>query len=437
MRKPLSFSRRSLLRGLGAGGALMSGLVRTAFGQAVAQPTKVAIFYMGNGAHPDWAPSGTGTTFTLTPHLQGLEPIKSDVIIFRKLMAQRVTSINPHKGATLDLSSGGGATTFDQVMAAHVKSTAPTPVPSLELAIGRSSGGGGVVPSLSRVDNRFLPGIRNPLFLYDRVVGAMAPGTPMAGDPTGAATEKALAAKRSLLDFLREDVNLVRGRVVGQEKQRLDSYLDALRDMEGSLSGLGTQVRGGACTKGTPPKVAMDFEAHLSDLPQVSRMYMDIIAMSFACGATRVSSMMWGGGECNEPIGFMNVGAWHSTSHQNPTSGGQANLIKFHSWLATEWTYFVQQLKTMGLFDSTMTLWATQNGNSTESGFSKETHDRHNALFVLTGRANGYFKSLGKVVDCNDLNHNDLYLHMAHAFGMKVDTIGTAAWNKGPLPGVI
>jgi hypothetical protein len=79
---------------------------------------------------------------------------------------------------------------------------------------------------------------------------------------------------------------------------------------------------------------------------------------------------------------------------------------------------------------------ATQNGNSTESGFSKETHDRHNAMFMITGRGGGYFKELGKVVDCNDLNHNDLYAHIATAFGMN-PVVGMPAWNKGPLPGVV
>ena len=83
--------------------------------------------------------------------------MKTDVIIFRKLMAQRDMTLNPHKGATLDLSSGGGPISFDQVLAQHVKATAPTPVPSLELAIGRTAGGGGVAPSLSRVDNSSCP----------------------------------------------------------------------------------------------------------------------------------------------------------------------------------------------------------------------------------------------------------------------------------------
>ena len=92
--------------------------------------------------------------------------------------------------------------------------------------------------------------------------------------------------------------------------------------------------------------------------------------------------MMWGGGECHEPINWLGVGQWHSTSHGNPTGAGQQTLIKFHTYLSSEFAYFIQKLKALDLFDSTVTLWGTQNGNSTETGFSKENHDRRNALFV-------------------------------------------------------
>ena len=91
-----------------------------------------------------------------------------------------------------------------------------------------------------------------------------------------------------------------------KERMRVDSYLDALRDLEGSLGGFaGGVMAGAACTKGTPPQTAMDFEAHMSDMPMVNRMFMDTIAMGFACGLTRVSSMMWGGGECHEPLNWL------------------------------------------------------------------------------------------------------------------------------------
>jgi hypothetical protein len=436
MHSKLTPSRRSILRGLGAGSVMLSGMWRSAQAQGAAQPTRAALFFHGNGAHPDWAPTGTGSNFTLTPHLSGLEPVRNDVIIFRRLMAQRDMTINPHKGATLDLSTAGGQESLDQVLAKYVKSTQPTAIPSLELAIGQTAGGGGVAPSLALVGRQFLPGIRNPLFAYERIAGAISPGNPMT--TPGQGVEKALMARKSLLDYLRDDVGTLRGRVGAQERGRIDSYLDALRDLETSLTGLGNDVRAGAsCMKGDPPKTAMNFEAHMSDMPMVSRMFMDTIAMGFACGVTRVSNMMWGGGECHEPLNWLGVSQWHSASHGNPAGAGQVPLIKLHTYFSTEFAYFIQRLKTLDLFDSTVTLWATQNGNSTESGFSKENHDRRNALFVLSGRGGGYFKTLGKVVDSNEAFHNDVYLHIANAFGLQASTIGKAEWCKGPLPGVV
>jgi len=245
--------------------------------------------------------------------------------------------------------------------------------------------------------------------------------------------------RKSLLDYLRDDVSVLRGRVGAQERMRVDSYLDALRDLESSLGGFtGGGMAGAGCSKGEPPKTAMDFEAHMSDMPMgISRMFMDTIALGFACGLTRVSNMMWGGGECHEALGWLGVGQWHSTSHGNPAGAGQQTLIKLHTYFSSEVAYFIQKLKTMDLFDSTTVLWVTQNGNSTDSGFSKENHDRRNALFILAGRSGGYFKTLGKVVDSNEAYHNDVYLHIANAFGLKVNTIGKPEWCKGLLPGVV
>ena len=90
-------------------------------------------------------------------------------------------------------------------------------------------------------------------------------------------------------------------------------------------------------------------------------------------------------------------------------------------------------MKTMGMFDSTVALMGTQNGNSTESGFSVETHDRHNAMFMISGKGGGYFNSLGKVVDCNDLAHNDLFHHMANAFGMKMADLRQPGLEQGAV----
>jgi hypothetical protein len=61
-------------------------------------------------------------------------------------------------------------------------------------------------------------------------------------------------------------------------------------------------------------------------------------------------------------------------------------------------------------------------------------HPKFNTPFVVAGGGAGHWKP-GRVIDCNDRNHNDMYLSIAHAFGMKVNTVGLPAWCKGPLPG--
>ena len=111
-----TLSRRSILRGLGAGSVMLSGMWRSAMAAGAGQPTRAAMFFHANGAHPDWAPMGSGTSFTLSKCLEGLEPVKSDLIIFRRLMAQRDMSLNPHKGATLDLSTFSSSRTCQQAL---------------------------------------------------------------------------------------------------------------------------------------------------------------------------------------------------------------------------------------------------------------------------------------------------------------------------------
>ena len=81
-------------------------------------------------------------------------------------------------------------TSFDQVLAQHVKGT--TPLPSLELTIGTTGGAGGKAASLSQVDGTFLPGEKNPLAAYQRVSSKLAPSAASMHDP--AAAERALLA---------------------------------------------------------------------------------------------------------------------------------------------------------------------------------------------------------------------------------------------------
>jgi hypothetical protein len=215
------------------------------------------------------------------------------------------------------------------------------------------------------------------------------------------------------------------------ERPKLDVYFDSMRDLEKNLGTFAGGVTAApACGKEKPPTSATTFQAELNDLPDVDKLFLDVMAMALACGATRVTSMMWGGGQCNQSIARFGISDWHGTSHGG--SGGSAGqaMTQMQALLAGEWAYFIQKLKAYGILDQTVTLWGTQNGAST-------SHDPRNTPILLAGRLGGVLAPGGRVIDCNNRMHNDVYLAIARGFGITADTIGYAPWCMGPLPGLL
>jgi hypothetical protein len=434
------FSRRTALLGLGAS-AFSSRLLQAVRAEAAPSPRqKLAFFFHANGSHFAWTPTGDGASFVLQPHHAALEPVRNDILILRGLVLQRGGG-NAHKAASFSALGAGGPTSFDQVMAQSFAKTGDQALPSLELAIGYTGGGGGKAPSLSQVNGVFLPGERNPVSAYQRIAGSFTGGAgPMTTDPM--AMEKALVARRSVLDYLRDETAGLQQRLGASEKPKLDLYLSGLRDLEKSLGAYAGDVHASAaCGKAMPPAPAAGIDSHVTDMPTVSRLFLDIMALALACGVTRVVSMMWGGGESDEDIGFMGIHDWHITTHANPVGPKGDQIIKMQNYLAGEYAYFIQRMKAFSdgpgtLFDNTLAIWGTQNGNTNQTNFSKEDHDRHNTPFVLSGRGGGAFRP-GRVMDCNGVNHNDLYLAIAGAYGVDLKSVGDPTWCKGPLAGVV
>ena len=436
----LTLSRRSALRGLGVGTMFLSGLLRSIRAEAAGNNTRAIFFFHANGSHYAWTPTGMGETFMLnTPHLAPLEPVKQDVVILRGLTLARGVG-NAHKAATASALGAGSPTSIDQVLATAVKGTAP--FDSLEYAIGFTKGGGGVVPSLSQVGGNFVPAERNPVAAYARIAARINPTAPMAMTPDTSGAEKALTARRSVLDYLRGDADRFRGRLGGDEKPKMDLYLDSLREVERGLSTFvgGVQAAAG-CAKPAAAPATFNYDLKVADMPMAGRFVLDLMAAVTACGVTRIQTMMWGGGENEEDVGFMGIHDWHITTHGNPNGPPGDKIIKMQAYLAGEFAYFVQKLKSYGEgpgspFDNTVVVWGTQNGNTNQTNFSKEDHDRHNTPVILSGHAGSGMK-LGRILDCNGLSHPDIYVSILGAFGQKVATFGDPAWCKGPLPGLI
>jgi hypothetical protein len=239
---------------------------------------------------------------------------------------------------------------------------------------------------------------------------------------------------------MRDDITTFRNRLGPTEKPKMDQYLQSLRDLETALldptkNPVGIPV----CKTPSAPPTTADYVARVNDMPKVDRLFMDVMALSLACGVTRVASMMWGGGESDEPASFVGMGDWHGTSHGDPNGASGQKMIQMHAYLAGEFNYLVQKLKSYTdidnktVLDNCILVWGTQNGSSVQTNFSKEDHDRHNTPIILAGSGGGRFKT-GQIVDCNNSMHNDLYVVLANAFGLNLTTFGDPKWNTKLLP---
>ena len=106
-------------------------------------------------------------------------------------------------------------------------------------------------------------------------------------------------------------------------------------------------------------------------------------------------------------------------------------------FVALGFAYFIQKLKgfpdgAVTLLDNTAAVLSTQNGTSTQVAFAATDHPKTNSPFVVAGSCGGAWKT-GRVIDCANRAHNDVYLSIAKAIGMNVTTVGLASWCKGPL----
>ncbi|WP_438008667.1 DUF1552 domain-containing protein [Sorangium sp. So ce321] len=429
----VKFSRRTMLRGLGYGTLFCSGLVDNLYAQAVPRITRVAMFGYANGSQYQSEPTGGERNFVLKPHMAPLEAVRDDILVFKNLTLARDPG-NAHRSASFSVFGLGAPTSIDQEFARFLKDT--TPLASLEMAVGQTSGDGGVIPGLSQVDGRFIPSVTNPLAAYQRIADRIGGGNPSMNTPSAA--EQALLRRQSVLDFIKDDVRSFRGRLGPEEAVKMDFYLESLRTLERDVGGSIPQES--SCKQIASPLLSKN--TMMNDMPEHSRLYLDILAMAFACNITRVASMMWGGGENNEAVKFgdIDISAWHSISHGDPDGAPGQQITRLQAYFAGEFRYFVEKLKSISdgefsLLDNTAAVLSTQNGSSqlgSSQNFAETDHPPQHAPFVVAGSCGGAWKT-GRLLDAGGRNHNDVYVSIAQAIGMNVTSVGRAGWCRGPL----
>ena len=409
-------SRRQVLRGLGA--CLSLPLLDAMLPCAWSRPSTYEPWKKSQGVHPrmiccyipngvnikDWVPQDTGKNYTLSPTLQALADHRAEFTVISGI--GHPASTGGHSGADTwltgaDLKGVPGSDytntiSADQVVAAvHGKQTRFS---SLQLSDTSGTGAAGHSHTLSfNQSGTPIPAEDSPRRLFERL---FVPDS--AADR--AATLRRYAEKKSILDSVLGEAKSLSGRLGPGDKQKLDQYLNSVRETEARVQRLEEWVDVPK-TKVDPQGLQLESQPHnMHDRPMWIDVMLELSYLSFLTDATRVISFEWS----REAGGFGGGGENH---HELSHHGGDAGMLqklgvidRFHLERLGRFLRFLKSTEDGSgtMLDHTLVLF----GSGMNSGEGGDHSPKNLPTLVAGGR--GFGLQHGQHLQFDDAQHPPL-----------------------------
>ena len=435
-----TFSRRTILRGIGATVALPLLDAAPAFGQGrlLTNQNRLAYLYFPNGIPRGiWYPEKTGVNgelIRLNEWMSPLEPFKEEIIIPGNIWTPEgnghvdgtPTWLTGHDYDSRGVNAGG--VSADQIVARHLRDQ--TLLPSLELS---TKGEGYFSNSLPRnaiswsAPDRPMTREIEPRTIFDRMFS----------------TKSSVNSNRSVMDSVLADARSLSSVVSAADSLRLDEYFESIRALERRIEFAERQStemlndRALTDTLVAPtPGIPADHESYV-------RLMMDLMILAFQSDATRVITFMLDHGQSNRYFSFIPEvdGTWHALSHYQNASGMTEDDDGTTSWESVEqkramyaevvrWhhsqvAYLLGRMKNIRepdgntLLDNSMILMGGAIGDGNE-------HDASHLPTLLAGRGGGTIKT-GRYI-----NHDEptdlasIHVALMQRMGVPIERLGTA-----------
>lgn len=455
--------RRSFLRGAGATLALpfldaMRPLM--AAGSSVQLPVRIALLYMPNGVRADrWTPEGEGSRFKLSPILSPLEKHREDLLVLTGLQNKASFTGDGHyvktggwlTGTTITKTTGSdiaaGGISMDQIAAQQLGRH--TKLPSLELGTEPVATGIDTNVNYTRLyashiswktSNVPLPCEINPRVAFDRLFRTRSRNG-----------EKQAKDDRSVLDLVMEDARRLQGKLGQADRQKLDQYLESVREVERRIEAEAATLGAG---ENLPPELLTRLdeldrriskamgkssrEEELNSLPRFDhgehcRIMMDLMVLAFWSDSTRVSTFMFGNDVTGRNFSFLEGvnGGHHEISHHSNNPKTLDEYERINRWHIEQYSHMLDRMKEIPegdgtLLDRSMVAFGSpiRDGNS---------HDPKNVPIVIAGGAKAGVKTGRHLVHESGTPLCSLWLGMLDKAGVKAKELGDAS---GPLRGL-
>ena len=320
--RPLS--RRTLLRGAGAGLALPmldAMMPSTVLAQSATAdiPPRMAFLAFGIGMNMrEFFPEGEGADARLSRILRPVERYKDRFTAFSNTYLEHGGS---HQGDYVILTGNKGKTptgivnsiSADQVAAKQLGQG--TRYPSLQLSIQRGTGYGGSMKTLSWADRGIpLAAENDPHVIFQQLFSV--PGARERREQA-----KAFRQRGSILDLVMDKARKLETRVSAADGEKLEEYFTSVREVERQLQ------RNRAWAGRPKPAVKLDdlgdytrsyqYSVNGFDYPTYAKLMYDLMALAFQTDSTRVITYMvrTEGGETFDCHGVSK--GFHALTHHN------------------------------------------------------------------------------------------------------------------------
>lgn len=398
---------------------------------AMNTPRRLAFVYVPNGIiMKDWTPAAEGSAFEFTRILKPLKPYRQNLLVLSGLTqnngralgdgpgdharaaASFLTGLHPKKTAGADISLG---VSVDQIAAQKVGGA--TRFASLELGcedgrlVGNCDSGYSCAYSNSiswRTSTTPLPPEVNPRAVFERLFGDAS--------ETPEARAKRLAYDKSILDFVLNDTQRLKGDLGRTDRRKLDEYLDAVREIERRIQQAEHDSTQFTPSIEKPAGVPVEFADHV-------RLMFDLMTLALQADLTRISTFMIcreGSTRTYREIGVSD--AHHPLTHHRGNPEWIEKVTKINCFHLEQFAYFINKLKSTSdgdgtLLDRIMVVYG--------SGLSDGNQHTHNDLpAILAGAGNGALRPGRHVRYPKETPMNNLYVALLDHMGVPPEKIG-------------
>ncbi len=404
--------RRTFLRGAGATVALPFLEAMVPAGRVLAKtPERTRLVCIeevhGLAGCNDWAaskhlfaPATTGRDFQLVNDnaLKSLEPFREHLTIISNTdvrMAEAfalpeiggdhfrssavfLTQSHPKQTQGSDIWCG---TSMDQLYAQKFGQS--TPLPSMQFCIENLDQAGGCTYNYSCAytdsiswasPNDPLPMIRDPRVAFDMLFGS--------GSSKEDRAERR-QSRRSILDWIAGQVADVRNELGSGDKNRLDKYLDHVREIERRIQAIEARNTSGDARElpGAPAGVPDSFSEHM-------KLLFDLQVLALQADMTRIISFKTGRDSQNRV--FPESGSdqpFHPASHHGNREERIMEFNKICKFRVSMLPYFLEKLKTtmdgeQSLLDKSVVLWGSPMADA-------NVHNHRRCPLIMLGKGNG------------------------------------------------